>query len=74
MTLVVGSLDDHGAIMDRLCVFPSPPTAIKARATIMDSNHLPVPMPRTWDVGSVTMAPMARQYTRLREAPLSMSK
>jgi hypothetical protein len=24
--------------------------------------------------GSVTMAPMARQYTRLREAPLSMSK
>jgi hypothetical protein len=42
MTLAVGSLDDHGAIMDRLCVFPSPPTAIKARATIMDSNHVPV--------------------------------
>jgi hypothetical protein len=40
MTLAVGSLDDHGAIMDRLCVFPSPPTAIKARATIMDSNHV----------------------------------
>jgi hypothetical protein len=38
MTRAVGSLDGHGAIMDILCVFPSPPTAIKACAAIMDSN------------------------------------